>query len=505
MLSQLNTKKDWLIITIILIISLAFRLSYFLDKGFFIDGDEAIFGLMIKNFLAGGHLPLFFFGQHYAFVSLEVLFGAGISWLLGVSIYSLKLSSLIIWLLGLIFLYWVNRRILISKSWAFLATLLIAAVPVWFDWSLKARGGYLTAFLFAAVFLLLVFSKKNVFKIIVAGLSLVIIYYAQPLWLVILAPFIVYYLINRFSLKSTAIFVSSLFVSGLGFHFLLKVLSLSYEAPARLGLTQVFFNLKQLVNYYLVAYSGQFFDNATRLFREPQLINSALFLVFLGLTLAYNIYLLALGRLNKINALFLSAVILYPIFIIFSSETNFSYRFLLPVFAPSAMLIVLTAKDLLSGKRAKFLYFGLLIYCFFSLTVTALYPNYIVPKIKDGFSEVDRINSLSSFLKSRDVQCVYGLDWVIGWYLNYFSVGLETRGREIDPRQPAEAYLVDRLREEGKTCALVGLWYQLPLFTQRYNLNDIIIINQRYVIFLEPSEKDLRQLNFRLTGDFQSK
>lgn len=491
--------KDLIIIVILLLLNILPRLTYIFNNGFFMDGDEAIFGVMIRDFLNNGHLPLFFYGQNYGFVFFEVLVSSAVSYFFGITIFSMKIAMLLFWLANTVILYYIGKRIFASRRWALLSVSLISFIPLWFDWATKARGGYLTSLLLSNIVILLTVSKKNIFRIITISLSLIFIYYTQPLWLVIIIPFIVFYFIKDFKLKYGAVFAASFLVFMAIFRFLLLVIGFDYQAQNKLGFGQLFLNFKNIFNYYFIAYSGRFFDVTALKINYATIIDSVVFIGILTLVIVYDIYLFSRKRLSKIETMFLFSVVAFVIFMLFYNGEEYPYRYLLPFFIPSVFLIVLAIKQLSKSRLKKYLYIFLALYAIFSLICGIYSYNYVFPQINDGYTEIERIESLKGFLQTNNIKCVYALDWIISQHINYFMPDISVRHQDIDTRRPQDSIKVD-FYQQSNECALVGLWYQMSYFTRFYKLNEIYIINNRYIVHLLPKKDDLLKLNFKLTN-----
>jgi len=491
--------KDLLAVGVIIFLNILPRLIYIFNNGFFIDGDEAIFGTMIRDFLNNGHLPLFFYGQNYGFVFFEVLLSSIISFFFGINIFSMKIAMLIFWLMSMVILYYIGKKIFASRRWAFLSVLLISFIPAWFDWATKARGGYLTALLLSNIIILLTVSKKNIFRIIIISLSLIFIYYSQPLWIVVTAPFIVFYFINDFKFKYASIFSISTLVFWSFSRFLLTALHFSYQLQNKLGADQFIRNVKNIFNNYLIAHSGRFYDAVVLKMNYAAFLDSEIFVVILILAIVFNLYLFFRNKITRPALLFLSAVLSYIFLMLFYNDVEFSHRYLLPVFIPSVFLILLAVEQLKNQKLRKIMYIFLTAYALFSLACGLVSYNYIFSRIKDGYTEIERIETLEGFLDTNNIKCVYALDWLISQHINYFMPDISVRHQEIDNRRPQDSVRVDTYQKTNE-CALVGLWYQMPLFTGLYRLDDIFVINNRYIVHLRPQRDDLLKLNFKLTN-----
>ncbi|HZJ41870.1 MAG TPA: hypothetical protein VFD51_02550 [Patescibacteria group bacterium] len=496
---QNSKNKDLFIIILLIFFTLLTRLVVLLDVNLFIDGDEAIFGRMINDFINNGQWPLFFYGQNYGLVFFEVLLSAIVSLFFGINIFTMKATMLIFWLGSIVVLYYVAKKILKSRSWAFLTTILISSIPVWLDWSIKARGGYLTAFLLSNIVIYLSLLKKTRLRIIFISLFLVIIYYAQPLWLVILLPFVVYYLIDRFKLNNLIAFLLSGIIFYFISHFFITFLGFQFQTQNRLGLSQVTDNIKNIYNHYLVSYSGGFFDSAVFNINVNLKVISMIFIITFVITIFYNLYLAIKKRNTKVNLILLSSVLLYILFMLFYNDKEYGYRFLLPIFIPAVLLIVTTLKKLISVKYEKFLYLVLIFFAVISSYIGVNSYNHIYPELGDGITEIQRLELLEGYLNSNDVQCVYALDWLISQHLYYFMPNIASRHQSMDLRRPEASNQVDELRQSGN-CALVGLWYQLPSFTSQYLAQEIMIIGNRYIVKINPSKESLNELNFELTN-----
>lgn len=489
------SNKDLLLITALIILNVLPRLFYFLNPGFFIDSDEAIFGTMVNNFFSNGHLPLFFYGQNYALVSLEIWLSSVISYFFGINIFSLKIAMLLFWLASIVILYYIGKKVLASRQWAFLAVFLVSIIPTWFDWATKARGGYLTALLFANIVILLTLIRKNSTRVIIIALSSVLIYYAQPLWLVILTPFIVYYFFRDYQWEYIITFAFNFLILLIGSRLLLFFSGIDYQAQARLGFSQFIHNTQNILNYLYIGYSGRSVFFISLEMNKLSVFISLSFIIILLLTISYDFYLVVKRKIEKIEAVFLATVLLYILVILFSSDQEFSYRYLLPVFIPSMFLIVLSAKRLSPQGYKDGLYIFLFVFSILSLFSNVAYPNYVYPKINDNYTEIERMRAVEVLLREYDVKCLYVLNWEISQELHYFIPNIKVRYQKVDFRYPQEARAVDLLFNQGANCALLGLEPHLA-WLLNYRPEDITIVGSRYMINLRPQKGELQRLGF---------
>jgi len=491
--------KDLIIISALLLLNLLPRLIYIFSNGFFIDGDEAILGTVIQDIFKNNHFSLFLSGQNYGFVFMEVLMGSIVSLFLGVNMLSLKITIFIFWLINLVILYYIGKKVFLSRKFAFLAVLLISFIPAWYDWATKARFGYVSALLFSDLVILLTLLKKTKVRIIAISLSLLIIYYVQPLYLVVTVPFVVYYFFKDFKFKDALLFAIGSLMLLVVSRFLLLSIGFNYQVQNKLGFSEIARNLKNIFQHYSVAYSGNFFDGVRLKDHYLSSLDSQIFIVILLLVIIYDFYLILKNKIEKINILFLVSVLLYIFFMLFYNGEDYQYRYLLPFFVPSSFLIVIALEQLPKLKLKKYLYIFLTIYAIFSLICGIIFYKYVFPDLVDGYTEVERIELLGGFLNAHDIKCVYALDWIISQHINYFIPNVIVRHQEIDPRRPQDSNLVDSY-QQANGCALVGFQFQMPTFISLYELNDIYVLSNRYVVHLNTSREDLLKLNFKLTN-----
>ncbi len=194
--------RMWAYIAVLVAVSVVSRLPQLLSPNLLVDGDEAVLGLMAKHLAMGREFPIFFWGQHYGFSSIEAMAGAFGFLLLGTNAVSLKLAMLALWTMGVLFLFLAQAR-LIGVHRSFWIMMVFLLTPAWAVWSMKARGGYLTSFTATAALLWLLVQdreRETPLRWLVAGALTFLIYLAQPLWLPAVLPFLILVLLSRRSL-----------------------------------------------------------------------------------------------------------------------------------------------------------------------------------------------------------------------------------------------------------------------------------------------------------------
>jgi hypothetical protein len=190
--------------TLVLLISLtaiaaASRLPQLRSPNLMVDGDESVLGLMATHSAQGKEFPVFFYGQRYALETVEAGVAALAFRIFGDAPLVLKESMLALWTAGVLFLFLALSRV-VGQARGFWITVVLILNPMWAAWSMKAGGGYLTAFTASAVLLwLLVQDEKrdSLWKWLIAGALTGLIYLAQPLWLPGVLPIVLVVAVSR--------------------------------------------------------------------------------------------------------------------------------------------------------------------------------------------------------------------------------------------------------------------------------------------------------------------
>ncbi len=212
-MSPLTNKNviSWVQVLAIIILCFATRLPQILSSNFILDSDECIVALMAKHLYQGKELGVFFTGQSYGFSLVESAIISLYYALFGMNDYSVKLAILSMWTVGVVFFYKALLRLSPNQWLAFLITLVFVFSPAWSVWSMKARGGYLTAFALSSVVLYLSFRHETITKTFAwfwIGVLFVVIFYSQPLWIPGLAAIVGYQFWQHKSVKKLLSFTA---------------------------------------------------------------------------------------------------------------------------------------------------------------------------------------------------------------------------------------------------------------------------------------------------------
>ncbi|TNE79917.1 MAG: hypothetical protein EP332_09175 [Bacteroidetes bacterium] len=178
-----NPYIDYLYWALIVCLSILIRLPELLDPQI-LDGDEALMGLMAKHQWEGKDVSKFFWGQRYGFTYLETSAITLFYSIFGYGQFAVQSSMLLLWCLIMIGFYQLVKSYCGNPHLAFLLSLSFTALPAWYFWSIKARGGYLTSLL-ASTWLLYWMKRyhERWASWLALGLLLPFIYYSQLLWI----------------------------------------------------------------------------------------------------------------------------------------------------------------------------------------------------------------------------------------------------------------------------------------------------------------------------------
>ena len=150
---MINSKKLQTVYTLILFaIAIVMRLWLIYTSQHFLDGDEAVVGLMSKHIIDNGEIPLFWYGLHYnGGCSWEAFLGASMMILGGYSDISLKFSPLIISVILIYFIYrWSKENF--GGEIAVLTIFFYIFSVTFIQWNLKLRGHLALVTIIAVLF-----------------------------------------------------------------------------------------------------------------------------------------------------------------------------------------------------------------------------------------------------------------------------------------------------------------------------------------------------------------
>src|SRR5438067_6096170 len=143
---HISDTQAWL--AVVLLAGAALRLYFLSATQWLVEGDEAAVGLQALHILRGER-PIFYPGQAYL-GNLETYVVAAVFSTIGVSRYAFRLVPFAFTLAFIYLSFQIGKEIFESPRVGLIAALLAAIAPAYLLlWSLKARGGFIEALVYA--------------------------------------------------------------------------------------------------------------------------------------------------------------------------------------------------------------------------------------------------------------------------------------------------------------------------------------------------------------------
>ncbi len=349
-------KRKYLLL--ILLLALVLRLGLLFSGQRYVDGDDAVVGMMAKHILTRGERPLFYYGQPYGGGHAIEAYLASLFYLLfGFSSITLKLVPLI-FSLGIIALSYLLLERFFNERIAILCGLLLAVSSPFIKSSLKVNG-YIETIFFSLLSLFLFFSiyfenKRDYKRIALFGFLCGFAYYSFDFAIFYLLTYLLFFFARDkrcFFRKSFLIFLFpfllgispliwvNLRTSSSPVRYLIHNPSLFYGRPIK---PQFLLNIKGFFIHDLPAFLS---PEAVHLFiKEISLfswihyfiyLSSVLFLIFLKRSSLKNLFRTLLSGRKFSPSPELWFICYFFIFLILYSLSPFAGgcpRFLLPLY-----------------------------------------------------------------------------------------------------------------------------------------------------------------------------
>ncbi|MBN1558028.1 MAG: glycosyltransferase family 39 protein [Lentisphaerae bacterium] len=471
-----------------------------LTSGMLPDGDEAVLGLMARHLAQGKALPLFFYGQNYGFSLLEAGTAAGLFALFGSSTAVLKLAMLLLWCLGGLFLV-LSVRDYVSRSAAAIAALLLASCPAWFLWSMKARGGYISAFLLCHLTIWLTARLggmprgRGAVAALIGG-NLILVYLCQPLWLAGLLPFL-FLGLGRWTRRDYAWIGAGALAAAVAGVWL-KARAGTYYDPGLFGYVDAGAGLAALPERVRTAFGGSYYlgrpvDSGWAV-RAAGAVWAGLFV----LAAAAAVWKIARRRISGFALCCLIGMTAPVLLSAVSDSPLFGYRYLLP--APG-FLVMLLAREWADarGRRRSLLQAAGGLAVLSGLAAAPYFAGfpYDGGEGETALTQEAALGRLIDELEERGIGHVYCLDPSLQWNLMFASgERILARWKEPEDRCPGYPRAVDRALRAGRPAAIVGKRRQLA--GVRENLREVAVC-ETAAYFFAPVEREaiVRALGFR--------
>jgi hypothetical protein len=411
----INSKVQvWTIVALCLIT----RIPQLISPNLILDGDECVLGIMAKHIMQGKGFPIFFYGQNYGFSLVEALLIIPFYKILGITTLTVKLPMLLLWTTGVIFFYFTLTHIGSKHKYLpFLLTLILVLTPAWAVWSMKARGGYLTAFTVSSILLYLLFHKeykKRWRTYLICGALTIVIYQSQMLWIVSLGSLILYKLVRHFNWKRIIGFVSGAAISIVLFQLAKLGLEEGYRPDISFPKHDVSTYFTRIPGYIFDSMHGNYFFYNIQ---KPNFFCAVYSYTFTAICLALpmsGIYYLVKKQCNQLPFIILSisslALLGLTIFHLFEQP-----RYLLPLTGSTLLSIffLLKERSTLENKTLRSLYSILMISSFVSLIsfYSFSFCRYTETTLKETIKH----------LQNKGYYYAFFDDGLVGWQFIFYS------------------------------------------------------------------------------------
>lgn len=510
-------RKAWLYVAGLTALTIVSRLPRLFSPNLLLDGDESLVGLMAKHVAGGEGLPIFVYGQQYGLATIETAVGALWFQLFGVSPIPLKLAILLLWHIGVVFLFLALSRGVGAKR-AFWIVAVFLLTPAWASAAMKAWGGYTTAFTASAVLVwLLARGDRGMTgpQWLIAGVLTAVTYLARPLWLPVVLPFVLAAFAARVRWRWGAGYVAATLGVLVAVKFATADTAVVWEAPpfwnpALLkslpgGARQIYINL-----------TGAYFLGAARDVPGPvtELLARVWYVALPSLALI-QIYRLATKRYYLLShLLFLSvcATLVVPWVMLFARDP----RYLLPLCAPLVVLAAVELLDLVDRRVVSSRVLGGLTAAVLLLGSISMFEfrsfDHLWANPPHAMSEAERMRQIVDYLKTRNVSHVYSMNGLLNFQVMFYSnERVLSRSKGWRVRYPPYARKVDRALATDRPVAVVGYTdhsgapgcWDVPICTGGIagrvpDPETIFTVDDKYFVYVGADKELLRQLGFRI-------
>jgi len=479
-----------------------------------VDPDESVLGLMAVHLLRGEAFPIFFYGQRYGLSTIEVFASAAgfIPW--GVSAVSLKAAMLLLWILGWAF-FFLSVQAFGGARAAWIGGGLLILCPAWAAWSLKARGGYLTAFCLFNLGLWLVARRRDELRRpwpfwLSMGTLGGFLFLSHRLWLMTFLPFaLLRWRRGQWPMALAGGAVGAAWAFAVG--RLGRREGSDFWSPHWLDQSDVAEGLLRLPFRLWELWTGAFYLwHAADVSLAGALAGLVWAVAFLGVLA---VSLVRLGGRPPFGppAAAVLAMAIPAALSLLSSPTLFMVRYLLPAAVPFVLAVSLASgKALKAGRpRAIACGWGLVLLGLAGAAGLAEVARHGLTDVTlpPGASDGQALERLTRELQARRLAHVYSLDAFLQWKLMFASEG-RIEARWVDPgdRYPPIPRSVDRARAAEEPVALIGRLEDVARLRAAQRglgdpLGELIPVEGLYFILPSPSVDLLRALGFILNNE----
>lgn len=473
----------WIVITVLLIT----RLPYLTGPHLSFDGDEAILGIMARDLLAGRNIPVYFYGQQYGFSFFEVLSTALGILIFGNSVWALKFGAMFIFSIGITFLFRYLLKHIPQNFWLFMTFFIITLFPAWLIWSMKDRGGYVTAFsMVCIVFYIVQLKPVKLSTILLVTMLVSLAIHAQA---IIAIPALLLSITWCIASRKK-VFWFILPVTMLAWYFLFKLPAYVNPGLWKLNLAKGydFTRLMHFITETPKVFSGYHYYEMT--FPVPIWIYITTLILSIGFFIISVSSLVNYPELKKYRlTLVVSALVG---FIILPVMRFNSYRYELGFFTSLLLLVVLMLPEFIRHQTKWRITLWLML-------ASALVISFNSRNIPDGWmvpegNDMKLYDELVGELNNRNLSCLYVTDPLLQWQLNFsgfnarYTSAVERTNRFINHIHGAGT-------QQKAIVGYKGMCNQMDTIDGWHD--KVVYVNDKYFIYPQPEPELL------IAGGFQ--
>lgn len=515
-----ETPRKWIYAAGLAALGVASRLPQLRGPNLLIDGDESVLGLMAKHFSQGKELPLFFYGQHYALATVEAGAAALSFRIFGVGALPLKAAMLALWIAGVLLLFLVQSRFLGTRMSFWVAAVLMLS-PAWAVWSMRAGGGYLTAFTASAMMIWLLTPERDgavAVRWTLAGVLTAFVYLAQPLWLPGVMPILGVLLVRQRRLLPPVVFLFVTMAAILAVKLATPDTPVAWHGP-EIGNPSLVASLPLIAQQLYVHLTGSHY--LTMAIEPPGPATKILAVIWCGLFAAaalLQVYRLVTRRYLGLSHLLFACICstLAAEWVLLAARDA---RYLLPLTALLVPLVGIELLDLVDGRRALRTAAVAATCVVLALGALSLREfgdfNYLWTNPPQRWTEARRLQQVFGYLKVKDVSHVFSMNGMLDSQLVFYS-NEQVVSRWADPlgRYPAYVKAVDHALVIGEPVAVVGYTngsgapgcWDVPICTggvERLvaNPESIFTVDGKYFVYVGADRALLEKLGFRFWNE----
>jgi len=469
-------------IATVIILCFITRLPQLISPHLFLDGDECVVATMAKHLYEGKDFSIFFWGQKYGFTIIETLFILPFYALLGFSTLAVKSGILCLWTIGIIFFYKTIRLIVKDNAiLCFIIVLFLITSPAWGVWSMKARGGYSTAFTLSSVSLFLLFAEnlKPQIRFFLFGVFIALISESQVFFLVGLLPLFFYNVIFQKQLKYTLVSLIVIVIVFTILYFYKQSIKSTYTPFLSVPDETIWMErVARFPSYLLKSLQGQYYFS----FFQPAdfftVVSSYIFTIgFFSLMVLGIYHLFTDFKKYKhfiVSSFFTVGVLAYSCFT--AQEEG---RYLLPVPLFIIVSFALYIKNV-SIKKNSWIPLA-------AINAIGLIGLITLYNFQFETNKKQSIQELIAYLRKHDLKYTYATDCMLPWYITFYSnEKLLSRMPFIPGRYDEYHRIIDSAYFAGAPTAVIG-YKRNPLEMHLKNLN----YTSDFFIGINPPKEEL--------------